>query len=369
MLQQALGGNSSTIMVCAIRPGHTYYDETLNTLKYADRAKKIKNKPTINESPQDKIIRELQEENKRLKEQMGSGGGGGGGGMDDAELKKKMEEMERNERQLEEMKQSWEAKLAAKGDRDEEDEKRKAEEAEARASGRPQLLNLNEDGMLDRKIFFDLSKKTDLKVGRKGHGDGAEDPDVVLGGVGIQEKHAEFDTTPEGTFIKPLSKESMPFVFINGKPMTDMKPRKLKPNDRIIFGTGSCFLFRNEDNKDQAEIQDTPDKPITYELAMKEKLDEEDKIEAQKREKEKAEQEAETAKKMQELQDKMNKEREEMEKAQAARIAEMEAKMKAMQVDLGAAQDDEKAHKEAKDRELDMMRQIEEEKLKAQKDE
>jgi hypothetical protein len=51
MLQQALGGNSSTIMVCAIRPGHLYYEETLNTLKYADRAKKIKNKPTINESP------------------------------------------------------------------------------------------------------------------------------------------------------------------------------------------------------------------------------------------------------------------------------------------------------------------------------
>lgn len=51
MLQQALGGNSSTIMICAIRPGNTYYEETLNTLKYADRAKKIKNKPTVNESP------------------------------------------------------------------------------------------------------------------------------------------------------------------------------------------------------------------------------------------------------------------------------------------------------------------------------
>jgi hypothetical protein len=59
MLQQALGGNSSTIMVCAIRPGHPYYEETLNTLKYADRAKKIKNKPTVNESAADKLIREL----------------------------------------------------------------------------------------------------------------------------------------------------------------------------------------------------------------------------------------------------------------------------------------------------------------------
>lgn len=67
MLQQALGGNSSTIMICAIRPGHLYFEETCNTLKYADRAKKIKNTPTINESPQDKMIRELLEENKRLK--------------------------------------------------------------------------------------------------------------------------------------------------------------------------------------------------------------------------------------------------------------------------------------------------------------
>ena len=66
MLSQALGGNSSTIMVCAIRPGMNYYDETLNTLKYADRAKQIKNAPKVNENPQDKIIRDLKEENERL---------------------------------------------------------------------------------------------------------------------------------------------------------------------------------------------------------------------------------------------------------------------------------------------------------------
>lgn len=51
MLQDALGGNSATIMICAIRPGDMYFEETMSTLKYADRAKQIKNKPTINESP------------------------------------------------------------------------------------------------------------------------------------------------------------------------------------------------------------------------------------------------------------------------------------------------------------------------------
>ena len=55
-------------MVCAIRPSSAYYEETLHTLKYADRAKAIKNKPIINESEQDKMIRELMEENTRLKE-------------------------------------------------------------------------------------------------------------------------------------------------------------------------------------------------------------------------------------------------------------------------------------------------------------
>jgi len=79
MLKDALGGNSSTIMVAAIRPGHTYYEETLATLRYADRAKKIKNKPTINEDPQQKLIRELQEENARLKAQLEAAGGGHSG--------------------------------------------------------------------------------------------------------------------------------------------------------------------------------------------------------------------------------------------------------------------------------------------------
>jgi len=39
MLQNALGGNSKTYMICALRPGAKYFDETVSTLKYADRAK------------------------------------------------------------------------------------------------------------------------------------------------------------------------------------------------------------------------------------------------------------------------------------------------------------------------------------------
>ena len=50
MLQTALGGNSKTIMICALSPSFMNYEETLSTLRYADRAKKIKNVAVINES-------------------------------------------------------------------------------------------------------------------------------------------------------------------------------------------------------------------------------------------------------------------------------------------------------------------------------
>lgn len=65
-------------MICAIRPGAKFFDETVNTLKYADRAKQIKNKAVVNENPADKLIRELKEENERLKAALAKGGGGDG---------------------------------------------------------------------------------------------------------------------------------------------------------------------------------------------------------------------------------------------------------------------------------------------------
>lgn len=67
ILQNALGGNSKTIMICAISPAALNYEESLGTLRYADRAKKIINKAVVNESVQDKLIRELRSENDKLK--------------------------------------------------------------------------------------------------------------------------------------------------------------------------------------------------------------------------------------------------------------------------------------------------------------
>lgn len=68
ILQNALGGNSKTLMICALSPSSNNYEETLSTLRYADQAKKIKLHAVVNESEQDKLIRELREENDKLKD-------------------------------------------------------------------------------------------------------------------------------------------------------------------------------------------------------------------------------------------------------------------------------------------------------------
>jgi len=76
LLQNSLGGNAKTVMCANAGPADYNYDETLSTLRYANRAKNIKNKPKINEDPKDAMLREYQEEIKRLKSQLEAAGKG-----------------------------------------------------------------------------------------------------------------------------------------------------------------------------------------------------------------------------------------------------------------------------------------------------
>uniref|UniRef100_A0A4W3K7C7 Kinesin-like protein n=1 Tax=Callorhinchus milii TaxID=7868 RepID=A0A4W3K7C7_CALMI len=70
LLQDSLGGNAKTVMVANIGPASYNCEETLTTLRYANRAKNIKNKPRVNEDPKDALLREFQEEIARLKAQL-----------------------------------------------------------------------------------------------------------------------------------------------------------------------------------------------------------------------------------------------------------------------------------------------------------
>ncbi|XP_033752605.1 kinesin-like protein KIF17 isoform X7 [Pecten maximus] len=67
LLQDSLGGNTKTLMVACLSPADNNYEETISTLRYANRAKNIQNKPKINEDPKDALLREYQEEITKLK--------------------------------------------------------------------------------------------------------------------------------------------------------------------------------------------------------------------------------------------------------------------------------------------------------------
>merc|ERR1719506_3684096 len=77
MLEDSLGGNTKTCMIATCGPADYNYDETLSTLRYANRAKSIKNKPRINEDPKDTMLREFQEEIERLRAAIEAQGKGG----------------------------------------------------------------------------------------------------------------------------------------------------------------------------------------------------------------------------------------------------------------------------------------------------
>lgn len=76
---------------------------------------------------------------------------------------------------------------------------------------------------------------------------------------------------------------------------------ELKPNDRIIFGTGTVLLYRCQSRDSEVELRDDPANPITYEFAMEEKGRIENQEEESRRAREKAEQDAEAAKAMEAL--------------------------------------------------------------------
>lgn len=274
LLQNALGGNSKTIMIAALSPADINYDETLGTLRYADRAKKIKNKAVVNENPMDKLIRELKEENEKLKKAMQSGdlsammasgapseggdGGGGGGGAamteeEKAALRKQMEEeiraqLESNASAM----MSWDDKL-----KESREEIVEVDVKAKKAETIPHMLNLNEDSMLSGVIYHFL-KEGPVRLGRKD-----ASPDIALSGLSISSEHAVISSKGGEVTIKPATTGAK--TKVNGSPLTG--EQVLKHNDRILFGSNHMYYFVNPTNKEKSE--GTPD-VIDWEFANKE---------------------------------------------------------------------------------------------------
>uniref|UniRef100_A0A3P8UWT2 Kinesin family member 13A n=1 Tax=Cynoglossus semilaevis TaxID=244447 RepID=A0A3P8UWT2_CYNSE len=103
LLKDNLGGNSKTAMIATVSPAADNYEETLSTLRYADRAKRIVNHAVVNEDPNARIIRELREEVEKLKVQLSQAES-----LKAPELKEKLQE---SEKLILEMTVTWEEKL------------------------------------------------------------------------------------------------------------------------------------------------------------------------------------------------------------------------------------------------------------------
>eukprot|EP01006_Ploeotia_vitrea_P037464 TRINITY_DN66130_c1_g7_i1.p1 TRINITY_DN66130_c1_g7~~TRINITY_DN66130_c1_g7_i1.p1 ORF type:complete len:1115 (-),score=699.87 TRINITY_DN66130_c1_g7_i1:56-3073(-) len=373
LLQDALGGNSKTIMIAALSPADVNYDETLSTLRYADRAKQIKNKVVKNENPTDKLIRKLKEENKRLMKLLSGKGidagaaaaaGAAAGGGDVEELRKKIEEeqkakmaeqMKENERIMAEMTKSWETKLAeAMANRvDTADDSGAIAASSASSSKRPYLLNLHEDPQLSECVMYAF-KEGMTKIGRK---DAPEPQDIKLAGLNIKREHCQVTNEGPGdegsghkVTIKPVDKSK---TFINGELVTTEK--QLKHLDRVILGNN--FVFRYQDPLLESPDDDLPLAKASEDGDEEAKKDGDD-APASKTSKftwQEAMDEF-TTKQGLRLQNDLNGRVNKLEEEEAAKRKELEEKLKAMEEKM-------KLEREKAEEELKMQRQLYEQRM------
>ena len=246
ILQNALGGNSKTVMICALSPASINYEETLSTLRYADRAKKIQNKAVINESEHDKMVRMLKEENVSLKKmiedlqkKIGGGGGGSISSEDQQAFLELKEQYEANQKVMGDMQKTFEERL-------EEAKKHEGENIGQKVDIKlPHLVVLNEDPQLSYKLRYPLNELP-VYVGRK-HGN--PEPQIKLSGIGIKQNHAVFVKQGDEILLKPHDKEAQKYIYINGKKI-GIDGQIIKTKDRIVFGNNTIFVYMKKSTGD-----------------------------------------------------------------------------------------------------------------------
>ncbi|XP_034555937.1 kinesin-like protein KIF13B isoform X2 [Notolabrus celidotus] len=228
LLKDSLGGNSRTAMVATISPAADNYDETLSTLRYADRAKSIINHAVVNEDPNARIIRELREEVEKLREQLTEAES-----MKAPELKDRLEE---SEKLIQEMTVSWEEKLR-KTEAIAQDRQKQLESLgiSLQSSGirvvddKCFLVNLNADPALNELLVYYLKDHT--RVGS------ANSQDIQLCGMAIQAEHCIIDITESNGVV--LSPHRNARTCVNGAVITT--PVQLNHGDRILWGNNHFF--------------------------------------------------------------------------------------------------------------------------------
>nr|XP_046910356.1 kinesin-like protein KIF13B isoform X2 [Dermatophagoides farinae] len=243
LLKDNLGGNSKTIMISTISPSADSYDETLSTLRYADRAKRIVNHAIINEDPNNRIIRELRQEVEQLREQLMHANV-------NTDLQERLAE---SEKFIREMEQTWEEKLR-KTEKIHQERQLALEKMgiSVQSSGiavekdRYYLVNLNADPSMNALLVYYLKEKT--LIGRP---DATVEQDIQLLGVGIMPEHAviQIDRVKNQLWIEPINDSR---TFVNGVRIYERVC--LRNGDRILWGNNHFFSLNCPATSDQSSM-------------------------------------------------------------------------------------------------------------------
>ncbi|XP_050313761.1 kinesin-like protein KIF13A isoform X2 [Anthonomus grandis grandis] len=266
LLKDNLGGNSKTVMVATISPAADNYEETLSTLRYADRAKRIVNYAVVNEDPNARIIRELRAEVETLKEMLKYATGSPVGDTQRVDIHQKLSE---SEKLYKEVSQTWEEKLM-KTERIQNERQQALEKMgiSIQDSGikveknKYYLVNLNADPSLNELLVYYLKERT--VVGQKIIGSDFE-PDIQLSGLGIQPEHCRITIEENGLFLEPLANARS---CVNGSQISQKTP--LRHGDRIVWGNHHYFRVNCPKSISATSEPQTPAQNFDYNFARDE---------------------------------------------------------------------------------------------------
>ncbi|XP_052579275.1 kinesin-like protein KIF16B isoform X3 [Peromyscus californicus insignis] len=245
LLKDSLGGNSKTIMIATISPADVNYGETLSTLRYANRAKNIINKPTINEDANVKLIRELRAEIARLKTLLAQGNQIA---LLDSPTALSMEEkLHQNEARVQELTKEWTNKWNETQNilKEQTLALRKEGIGVVLDSELPHLIGIDDDLLSTGIILYHL-KEGQTYVGRE---DASTEQDIVLHGLDLESEHCVFENVGGTVTLIPLSGSQ---CSVNGIQIVDATP--LNQGAVILLGRTNMFRFNHP--KEAAKLRE-----------------------------------------------------------------------------------------------------------------
>ncbi|XP_071246929.1 kinesin-like protein KIF16B isoform X6 [Salvelinus alpinus] len=245
LLKDSLGGNSKTIMIATVSPADVNYGETLSTLRYANRAKNIINKPTINEDCNVKLIRELRAEIARLKALLVRGNQIA---LLDSPTALSMEEkLQQNEARVLELTKEWTNKWNETQNilKEETLALRKEGIGVVLDSELPHLIGIDDDLLSTGIILYHL-KEGRTNVGRD---DASTVQDIVLHGLDLESEHCMFANQTGTVTLVPLNGAQ---CSVNGVQVTEASP--LNQGAVILLGRTNMFRFNHP--KEAAKLRE-----------------------------------------------------------------------------------------------------------------